>query len=84
MTITFDHSAGLKAVAGDLKGFAIAGNDQKFVWADARIESGKVIVSSDKVPEPVAVRYSWASNPVGNLVNAADLPASPFRTDDWK
>jgi len=43
-----------------------------------------VIVSSDRVAEPVAVRYAWADNPEGaNLFNAAGLPASPFRTDDW-
>jgi len=84
MAVTLDHSTGLKAASGELKGFAIAGSDQKFVWADARIEGGKVIVSSNKVSEPAAVRYGWASNPIGNLVNAADLPASPFRTDDWK
>ena len=84
MTITFDHSEGLKPAAGDLKGFAVAGSDQKFVWAEAQIEDGKVMVWSDKVAEPVSVRYGWASNPLCNLVNAAGLPASPFRTDDWK
>jgi sialate O-acetylesterase len=85
MVLTFDQSKGLKAgKGGELDGFAIAGSDQKFVWAKAQIADGKVIVSSDTVPEPVAVRYSWAGNPKGNLVNAADLPASPFRTDDWK
>ena len=66
-----------------LKGFAIAGEDKKFVWADARIEGEKVIVHSDQVPKPVAVRYAWADNPDCNLMNKASLPASPFRTDDW-
>ncbi|MEP6671173.1 MAG: sialate O-acetylesterase [Chthoniobacter sp.] len=84
MTIAFDHAAGLKAAVGDLKGFAVASNDQKFAWANARIMDGKVVVWSDTVSEPAAVRYDWASNPIGNLVNAAGLPASPFRTDDWK
>jgi len=74
---------GLVAKGGPLKGFAIAGPDRKFVWADAKIEGKTVVVSSDKVPEPVAVRYAWADNPVCNLYNTADLPASPFRTDDW-
>jgi sialate O-acetylesterase len=68
---------------GKLKGFAIAGDDRKFVWADARIEDGTVIVSSPEVKSPAAVRYAWANNPECNLVNQAGLPASPFRTDDW-
>jgi sialate O-acetylesterase len=65
-----------------LQGFAIAGADQKFVWAEARIDGDRVIVSSPKIRAPEAVRYGWAANPIGNLVNAANLPASPFRTDD--
>jgi sialate O-acetylesterase len=68
---------------GPLKGFAIAGEDHKFVWADARIERDTVIVSSPKISKPVAVRYGWADNPIVNLYNKAGLPASPFRTDDW-
>jgi sialate O-acetylesterase len=66
-----------------LKGFAIAGADKKFVWADAKIEGNTIVVSSDKVAEPVAVRYAWADNPVCNLYNKAGLPATPFRTDTW-
>jgi sialate O-acetylesterase len=91
--ITFDHAhaaanqgtSGLKAFGGGpLKGFAIAGADRKFVWADAVIVNPHTIkVSSPQVKQPLAVRYAWASNPVGNLRNAADLPATPFRTDDW-
>ena len=84
MVLTFDHANGLKASSGALQGFAIAGSDRKFVWADAKIEGDKVIVRSDAVREPAAVRYAWAANPKCNLVNAADLPASPFRADDWK
>ncbi len=53
------------------------------MWADARIEGETVIVSSPKVSKPVAVRYAWADNPITNLYNRVDLPASPFRTDDW-
>ena len=67
-----------------MKGFAIAGADKKFVWANARIDGNKVIVSSPDVKEPKAVRYAWAANPVWSLENGAGLPATPFRTDDWK
>ncbi|MEI6654534.1 MAG: sialate O-acetylesterase [Verrucomicrobiota bacterium] len=77
---------GLVAKGGEpLKRFAMAGADKKFVWADAKIESGTVVVSSAHVTTPAAVRYAWEINPEGcNLFNAAGLPASPFRTDDWK
>jgi len=83
ISIGFDHADGLAARGGPPVGFAIAGADHKFVWADARIEGEHVIVSSPKVPTPVAVRYGWADNPEVNLYNGAGLPASPFRTDDW-
>jgi sialate O-acetylesterase len=83
MVLTFDHANGLKAAAGEIEGFSIAGSDQKFVWAKTSVVDGKVIVRADAVPEPVAVRYGWAANPKCNLVNGAGLPASPFRTDDW-
>ena len=66
-----------------LEGFAICGVDKKWYWADARIEGGTVIVSSEHVPSPVAVRYAWADNPTCNLYNGAGLPACPFRTDDF-
>lgn len=82
--LSFDNPhGGLEARGGPLRGFAIAGEDRKFVWADARIEGLEVVVSSEAVPQPVAVRYAWADNPVANLYNGAGLPASPFRTDDW-
>jgi sialate O-acetylesterase len=69
---------------GELKNFAIAGADKNFVWAEARIERDRIIVWSDKVQKPVAVRYAWADNPDGaNLCNKEGLPASPFRTDKW-
>jgi sialate O-acetylesterase len=84
MTLTFDHAAGLRAKDGELKGFAIAGDDQKFVWAKTEIVGDRVILTSDAIRAPAAVRYGWAGNPTCNLVNAAGLPASPFRTDDWK
>ena len=79
----YDVGGGLAAKGSELKGFAIAGADQKFVWAKASIVGNKVIVSSDQVPRPVAVRYGWADNPDCNLCNKEGLPASPFRTDDW-
>ncbi|MEI8386604.1 MAG: sialate O-acetylesterase [Verrucomicrobiota bacterium] len=69
--------------ASQLEGFSICGEDKKWVWADAKIQGKTVVVSSDKVPAPVAVRYAWADNPTCNLYNNAGLPASPFRTDDF-
>lgn len=75
---------GLVAKGGEpLKGFAIAGEDHKFVWAAATIEGSTIVVRSEKVAKPVAVRYAWDDNPVCNLYNKEGLPASPFRTDDW-
>jgi sialate O-acetylesterase len=81
----FDHTDGglIARDGGPLKGFAIAGQDQAFVWADAIVEGDTVVVSSERVAEPIAVRYAWADNPVCNLYNKAGLPASPFRTDTW-
>jgi sialate O-acetylesterase len=65
----------------ELREFAIAGADKKFVWAKAKIEGDKIIVSSNAVTKPMYVRYAWADNPDVNLYNREDLPASPFRTD---
>lgn len=75
---------GLKAEGGKVVGFAIAGQDHKFYWADAVIEGNEVVVSAPSVEFPVAVRYGWSINPEVNLYNGAGLPASPFRTDDWR
>ena len=76
---------GLKTNGSDKPiGFAIAGDDKKFVWAEAEIEDNEVVVWNSKIKNPVAVRYAWASNPVCNLFNKAGLPASPFRTDNWE
>lgn len=84
IVLSFNHvGQGLVAQGGELKGFAIAGEDRKFVWADARIEGNRVIVSSPKVNQPVAVRYGWADFPLVNLWNADGLPATPFRTDTF-
>jgi sialate O-acetylesterase len=80
--LEFDHvGGGLAARGAKLEGFAIAGADKKFVWADARIDGETVLVSSPSVSEPVAVRYGWADNPTITLYNLEGLPASPFRTD---
>lgn len=82
--LNFSNSQGLKSKdGGPIKGFAVAGEDKKFYWADAKLEGDHVVVSSPQVKAPVAVRYAWADNPDCNLVNEAGLPASPFRTDKW-
>ena len=83
--LTFTHIGGGLAAKDDapLKGFAIAGEDHKWVWADATIQGSAIVVSSPQVPNPVAVRYAWHINPICNLYNKAGLPASPFRTDTW-
>ncbi|MBQ3629830.1 MAG: 9-O-acetylesterase [Prevotella sp.] len=84
MRILFDHAQGLRtADGGVLKGFAIAGSDRQWHWAQARIEGQTVVVSCPEVVAPVAVRYAWHVNPICNLQNAEGLPAVPFRTDDW-
>ena len=66
-----------------LIGFFVAGDDKKWVGADAVIDGDSVVVSSAQVPHPAAVRYGWANSPRCNLYNKEGLPASPFRTDDW-
>jgi sialate O-acetylesterase len=68
---------------GKIVGFAVAGEDKVFHPATAFIEGETVVITSDKVSKPVAVRYGWKNFPVCNLFNKAGLPASPFRTDDW-
>ncbi len=80
--VSFDHAAGLVARGGTPKGFAIAGDDGKFAWADAQIEGDSVVLSSPRVPRPAVVRYAWADNPADiNLCNSEGLPALPFRSD---
>jgi sialate O-acetylesterase len=95
--ISFDHvgsgltvatKKGFDPMAKDPKGklqrFAIAGEDKKWVWANAVIDGATVVCSSPEVPKPVAVRYAFSQNPDGcNLYNNEGLPASPFRTDEW-
>lgn len=86
VVLTFDHiDQGWRPfdVAAP-RGFAVAGEDKKFVWADAKIiEDNKIEVSSPDIESPVAVRYAWADNPVCNMYSGAGLPLTPFRTDDW-
>jgi len=82
--ISFDHlDGGLVVKDGALKGFSIAGADRKWYWADAKVDGDTVVVTSPMVPTPVAVRYGWAAFMYCNLYNKADLPAMPFRTDNW-
>jgi sialate O-acetylesterase len=82
--LSFKHAGkGLEAKDGELHGFTIAGADKKFYNAKAEIQGDSVLVWSDEVKEPVAVRYGWANCPVVNLWNKDGLPASPFRTDDF-
>ena len=66
-------------------GFYVAGEDQIFREARARVDGGKgtVIVWHDEISEPVAVRYAFSNLPMGGLMNARELPAYPFRTDEW-
>lgn len=74
----------IKDKYGYIKGFAIAGEDQKFYWARAVTDGDKIIVSGPSVKNPVAVRYAWGNNPDdANVYNKEGLPAAPFRTDTW-
>ena len=83
--VRFDHlGGGLEARGGKLTGFAICGEDKKFVWADAQIQPDhSILVGAEAVKKPVAVRFGWADFPVVNLFNKEGLPASPFRTDTF-
>jgi sialate O-acetylesterase len=84
--LTFDDGGAALGVRGNalLGGFVIAGTDRRFHSATARIEGRTVIVRAEGVNAPTAVRYGWSENPAdANLINAAGLPASPFRTESW-
>jgi sialate O-acetylesterase len=85
IAIHFDFVGGglVAKDAAEVKGFAIAGADKKFVWANAKIVGKTVVVSSPAVARPLAVRYAWADNPVCNLYSEDGLPVCPFRTDTW-
>ena len=87
--ITFSETGSgllIKDKYGYLKGFTLAGEDKIFHWAKAElVNPATVVVYSDDVPQPVAVRYGWADNPDDvNLYNKENLPANPFRTDNWQ
>ncbi|WP_276480235.1 sialate O-acetylesterase [Paraflavitalea pollutisoli] len=86
--LTFDHAATgfqVKDKYGYIKGFEIAGADKKFHFAQALVVGGKLLVWSEQVAAPVAVRYAWADDmPEANLYNKEGFPAVPFRTDTWK
>ncbi|WP_111708506.1 sialate O-acetylesterase [Lutibacter citreus] len=85
--ITFNHiDEGLYAADFEtVKGFAIAGFDKKFVWAKAKIiDKNKIEISSEKIINPIAVRYAWSNNPKANLFDRNGLPVTGFRTDKWK
>jgi sialate O-acetylesterase len=82
--VKFTHAEGMIAKDPPLKWFQIAGADQNFVDADAKIDGDSILVSSPQVALPVAVRYAWDNYPnTANLDNASGLPAAPFRTDNW-
>ena len=83
--IDFDQHLFTKDDQKEVTGFSLAGLDQKFNPAKARIESGgKVWVTSDKVKEPIAVRYAWQDSPIANLQNKEGMPAGTFRSDIWE
>ncbi|MFT7420793.1 MAG: sialate O-acetylesterase, partial [Arcticibacterium sp.] len=85
--LTFEN-VGKGLYAFDTKepvGFAMAGSDTKFVWADAKIiSSNQMEISSESISNPISVRYAWANNPVCNMYNRDGLPMTPFRTDSWE
>jgi sialate O-acetylesterase len=81
--LRFDFATGLHAEGEPPVGFAIAGADRTYYFAKAKIDGDTVVVWSDKVPQPIAVRYAWATNPVCNLYNSENLPLFQFHTDNW-
>src|SRR5262249_46175374 len=85
IVLSFDHVDGgwRPFDVNEPRGFAIAGSDNVFVWATAKLlADGRIEVANAKVPAPVSVRYGWSDNPVVNMYNVAGLPLTPFRTDD--
>ncbi len=83
LRLKFTHAAGLTLRNGSDTGFEVAGADQAFHAAAARLEGDTVLVSAAEVSLPVAVRYAWTNSPAVTLFNGAGLPAAPFRSDDW-
>jgi sialate O-acetylesterase len=85
IVVSFHHTGmGLVFNSDSAKGFAIAGDDRRFYWANASISNNTVKVYSPWVKNPKAVRYAWGENPDFSLFNREGWPASPFRTDDWQ
>lgn len=82
LRVWFDHAQGMKAKSGTVESFEVAGADHQFVAAKGEIRGDSVLVSSPQVSDPVYVRYAWRSDPVLSLYNSADLPASPFTSED--
>jgi sialate O-acetylesterase len=85
MRLTFEHTAGGLATRDRAapRGFALAGEDRVFLWAEAEIVGDGVVVRSPAVPHPLAVRYAWADNPDCNLIGGTGLPVPSLRSDDW-
>jgi sialate O-acetylesterase len=84
LVVVFGHADGGLRLADKAKkatGFAIAGADRKFVWAETQLDGSNVVLSNKLVKEPIFVRYAWADNPEANLVNAENLPAAPFEAE---
>lgn len=83
--LAFENAVGLQSAdGGAFTGFEIAGKDHLFYPAEAKVVGTYLEVHSAKVDQALAVRYAWANDPIGNLINGEKLPASPFRTDDWE
>jgi sialate O-acetylesterase len=83
LRVRFDHAEGLRSKGGAVRGFTVAGIDQQYVPAQAKIEGDTVLVSADAVKDPVYIRYGWAANPDCNLYNGSGLPASPFEAQAY-
>ena len=85
LVVHFDHAAGLKTIDGKSPtAFWLADDAGEWVQAEAELKDQTVVLSSPKIKKPLYVRYAFAGKPKVNLVNSADLPAYPFRTDDFK
>ena len=83
LRVRFSSADGLKSTTPEITGFEVAGADRAFKPATVKIDGTTVLVSSPTVPEPIAVRYAYTNAPAVSLVNAAGLPAAPFRSDAW-
>jgi sialate O-acetylesterase len=84
MRLTFDHTGGALTMKGDTgRVFALAGADQVWHWAKPEIQGDTIVITAPEVTTPVAARFGWQNSQTGFLYNAAGLPASQFRTDDW-